>query len=575
VVALVSSPAIFSKSGFATDFTNHLWLSDVAGKNLWASGHPTLFLNATGSGSAVSLTSHAPIGVFNPFFAFYGGTLYAVVGAISELLGDPLVAYVGFIVFMITSAYRGTVILARQAGLSTWWSHLPGLVVVTSAYFVTDIYGRGAWPEFVAGAAIAPMLASASCVVTTSPLKARPMVGLVIYTMLLTGSHNVTMIWGVTVSGLALALLWLAVGFRRVLPWRRIGLVFILATVGCSLNAWFLLPDIRFNGLVQARFFDQGISAMFLDTPGVLFFPFRVVPAASGTPALYVQTPVWLLAWSLLAALVLSIRRKIGGGLRRAWLACVGFVAVILVLLCVASVWTVVPFPWDTIQFPYRLCTYLVYGCAAAVGIAALGAQRAWSNLGRWTRLSLAGGLGVAVVVTATLCAWQLWVPNPLQGTSYTDRAQALASTVRAPMSWYDPGLYADSSARVVNTTANRTLIIKPADVHGDKFSGWVRPPAGMAPIQTNIAGGPYLVKLTGLVRVGRNARGFAVVRRERPGHGPVYVTLATAQNATVVAGWAISLMALLALLAMVAWAAWRKVRGLRRSPSGLRLRGA
>ncbi|HEX3804253.1 MAG TPA: hypothetical protein VHV75_15565 [Solirubrobacteraceae bacterium] len=569
VVALVSSPALFSKSGFATDFTNHLWLSDVAGKNLWAAGHPTFFLNATGNGSATNLTSPAPIGVFSPFFAFYGGTLYAVVGAIAQLLGDPLAAYVGFIVFMIASCYRGTLLLARQAGLSTWWSQLPALVVVTSAYFVTDIYGRGAWPEFVAGAAIAPMLASASAVVKSSPLGTRAMVGLVFYTMLLTGSHNVTMIWGATFSCLAVLFLWVSVGFSMRLPWRRIVVAVVLVAIGCGLNAWFLLPDVRFNGFIQAGSFDKGISAMFLDTPGVLLFPFRTVPSASGTPALFVQAPVWMLAWTLITASVLLTRRKTGSGLWRAWLPCAGLIAVVLVLICVAPVWKVIPFPWDTIQFPYRLCTYLVYAGAAAVAISALALQRAWGRIHMVTRISLGGALAIAVVATVALCVWQLWVPNALQGTSFTNRGHALAQTVSAPMSWYDPGLYADSSAQVVVAPSGRALIINPADVHGDTFSGWVDPPAGMAPIQTNIAGGAYLVKLTGLVRDGRSERGFAVVRREHPGKGRVYVTIATAQNGTVVGGWVISLVALFLVLMIVGWGVLRRARNAARRRGG------
>jgi hypothetical protein len=35
----------------------------------------------------------------------------------------------------------------------------PALAVVTSAYYVTDLYGRGAWPEFMATSAMAPLLA--------------------------------------------------------------------------------------------------------------------------------------------------------------------------------------------------------------------------------------------------------------------------------------------------------------------------------------------------------------------------------------------------------------------------------
>src|ERR1700684_4259907 len=41
VVLLVAAPMLFTKSGFAVDFTNHLWLTWVAGKALAQAGHPS------------------------------------------------------------------------------------------------------------------------------------------------------------------------------------------------------------------------------------------------------------------------------------------------------------------------------------------------------------------------------------------------------------------------------------------------------------------------------------------------------------------------------------------------------
>src|ERR1700722_12562354 len=83
-ILVIAAPLLFTRTGFQVDFTNHLWLSWVAGKGLVQAGHPVYFINTTTEG------------VFNPFFAFYGGTLYMVTGAISELLGGhPTIAYVG------------------------------------------------------------------------------------------------------------------------------------------------------------------------------------------------------------------------------------------------------------------------------------------------------------------------------------------------------------------------------------------------------------------------------------------------------------------------------------------------
>src|ERR1700689_4648117 len=84
VVLVVAAPMLFTNSGFAIDFTNHLWLTWVAGRELAWAGRPDYFINLAHSG------------VFYPFFAFYGGTLFNLTGVISDLLGDhPEIAFVG------------------------------------------------------------------------------------------------------------------------------------------------------------------------------------------------------------------------------------------------------------------------------------------------------------------------------------------------------------------------------------------------------------------------------------------------------------------------------------------------
>jgi hypothetical protein len=121
-VLIVAAPMLFTNSGFAVDFTNHLWLTWAAGKALAQAGHPSYFLNAFG------------VGVFYPWFAFYGGTLYTIVGATSELLGDhAIVAYVGVTTLAIAGTYLSIVWLGRELGLRSWVSHAPALAVVTSA----------------------------------------------------------------------------------------------------------------------------------------------------------------------------------------------------------------------------------------------------------------------------------------------------------------------------------------------------------------------------------------------------------------------------------------------------------
>jgi hypothetical protein len=54
--------------------------------------------------------------------------------------------------------------LGRQFGLRGLIAHAPTLAVVTSAYYITDLYGRGAWTEFIALSAMAAVRASGEAV---------------------------------------------------------------------------------------------------------------------------------------------------------------------------------------------------------------------------------------------------------------------------------------------------------------------------------------------------------------------------------------------------------------------------
>ena len=164
---LVGLPALLSRNGFSLDFTNHLWLVWVQDHAISAQGHPTFFLH----------TAQQSGGVFDPFFMFYGGTLYAVTGALSALLGhSPRVAYVISILLGVAASYGGLLWLARQLGARTWMAHAPAVAFVGGAYYVTNLYGRGAWPEFVATAAIPLLVASGLSVARSRrprPLSAR------------------------------------------------------------------------------------------------------------------------------------------------------------------------------------------------------------------------------------------------------------------------------------------------------------------------------------------------------------------------------------------------------------------
>src|SRR5580704_10049016 len=84
VIILLSAPMIFTTSGMAEDWANHLWYLWQQSKFIRHDHMPSLFLNA------------GPF-LFYPIYAFYGGTIYAISGALTLALGNsPIPTYITF-----------------------------------------------------------------------------------------------------------------------------------------------------------------------------------------------------------------------------------------------------------------------------------------------------------------------------------------------------------------------------------------------------------------------------------------------------------------------------------------------
>jgi hypothetical protein len=551
VVVVVAAPLLFTNSGFAGDFTNHLWAAWVAGRALVQAGHPSYFFNAEGQG------------VFYPFFAFYGGTLYTITGAIADLIGNhPVVAFVGVTTLAVAGSYAGMVWLGRELGLRGWSAHAPALAVVTSAYYITNLYGRAAWPEFMATAVLSPLIASGVHLARTRSWRAPPVLVFVVSTVIFTGSHNITLVWGTTILALTLLIMWLAFGAPRRLPYRRMAMVAGLGIAATLVNAWFLLPNLAYgNDVVIGSTHPDSVGATFFDVPSVLLDPLRYVPSQSTTPALYVQAPDWFLAWGLAAGALLLWRRSATRGLRRAWIGAAVLVALLLGMIMVEPFWSIVPFPFKEIQFVYRLNSYLFYAVAGLVLVGALALQRSASAGPQRTVKGLRFALVGACAISLGLCVWQLWIPNTLTTNAYTDRGEALASVNVLPRTWYDPGSYADARAPVVQAPGNRVLVIQQSEVRGDRFAAWMNVPPGPQPIQTNISAGAYLAHISGLERVGRGVNNYAVVRRIHGGDGPVHVVVETTHSPLIELGWALSALAILGILALLVVLLLRGIR--------------
>lgn len=536
---VVAGPALFTRNGFGLDFTNHLWLSWVQQQAISAHGAPTYFVSAS------------PVGIDYPVFIFYGGSLYALTGALGALFfGHIIVAFVAVCTIAVAAAYGGMLWLARQLGARTWAAHAPAITFCASAYYVTNLYARGAWPEFVATSMVPLLLASGWWLMRAARLRAGPCILFVVACVVFSGSHNITLLLG-TLTILAFAiLLRLALAGEPMPSAHRLAQIAGLALLGLAANAWFLLPDLVNAGRtrISAVRFAWSASGDF-NAAALMFDPFRRAPASSTTPALYVQAPVWLLAWALTAAGVLWTGAR--PALRRTTVAVAVVLGGLLLAIMDGAVWNAVPTIIRDVQVPYRLNTYVALCVAGLVLVWVLtlesSARRRRTALGA----ALAGALGVSVA----LCLWQLWAADNRNPRSYHDRGNALVSTAVAPRTWYDVDSYDDRS-QPITSTGGRVLIVAPGRVRSDDVTLSVAAPPGRAPFAMDLAAGPYAVRVGGdLVRDGRAPHGAAVLRRVGPGAGPATLTLATA-GGVITAGRGISLIAVaVMLLALIATA--------------------
>src|SRR3954451_4072155 len=227
------APILLTDRTFASDWGNHYWLIYMQGLDIKALHEPSIYLQST-------------LGAFYPYYAFYGGTFYAVGGLVADVSSTDVamvLAYGG----AIAANYLGWTWMARMAGVSGWRAQLPGLIAVTAPIAVTNLYGRGGIPEVV-GTSMLPLVAAAAIALVREPrLRLRDMAAFVVGLVFLTGSHALSMAWGLAFLALLGALLaaccWPFVKARAM---RLLALAWLGVLAAC-VNAWMLGPTLAFH----------------------------------------------------------------------------------------------------------------------------------------------------------------------------------------------------------------------------------------------------------------------------------------------------------------------------------------
>ncbi len=317
-------------------------------------------------GSLLHYTVNSPVtGSFYPTYAMYGGTLYAATALVGGVVGSDWFAYGLTYLAAFAAAFTGVLWLARMAGLGADMAVLVSLVYVTSAYYLSNPYGRGAWPEFIATSAFPLVLAAVVSVLRADHPSRRSMAILIVATVVWSGSHLISVVYGTLFAILIGVTLALAATAPRTWPRPRSALLAMAAiSAALAINGWFLVPQAVY---ARSTLVSSQVSTIYstqLTHFEVLLSPFPAVSRISTVPHLYTNLPTLPLLWALAVLLVSSRRRSLG---RLAWLTA-ALLAGYIALMASHRGWALVPRFLYVIQFPYRLLTYATLViCALAV----------------------------------------------------------------------------------------------------------------------------------------------------------------------------------------------------------------
>jgi hypothetical protein len=553
LIGALAWPLLFTDKVFNPDWDNHLWYMWHQSQAIRANGFPSLYLNYSGA-------------IFYPYYAFYGGTLYAVAGTLSLLLGNaPLETYVLSYLLGFAAAYGGWYWMAHMFGLRGWLVHVPGVIFVTSAPYLTTIYGFADWPEFLAVSVIPLMIASGLSVLRSPQRRIWPSVALVGSSIMLYGSHAITAIWGTTIMLLGvLAMIVCIRDVRHSMTRTAVTRVLALIVPALLVNAWFILPAAAYESQTVAaasypHFRHLLRSSTYVVAAGHLFtLSIAKVPGTFVTVALPVLAIVWVIGG---AAALLLMRR--GGAWMQALLLVAGATALLVVLMTHASLILALPRVYAILQYSLRLDTFVVMGVVGALMIVLVLAGQGGLNMPRWCWLL--APIAILSVVGAL---------RQIDGyKNAKNRSVALASYL-SPV-YEQEGLlaYVDDKLPILQTPLAE-VDFPSAKVPGNDVAALVHQPPGRR-VDTNLRAMPHLIHISGARIVGTDSQANDVLEIiARPGastpssvHGPhsstagVRIVAGPARNLPVVIGHWLTIFALVFLAAELGLIAVRQNR--------------
>jgi hypothetical protein len=547
-IAAVSWPLLFSNATFNKDWLNHLWYMWHESVAIREQHVPSLFLDYSR-------------GIFYPVYAFYGGTLYALVGTLSLALGDaPLQTYILTYLIGFGCAYGGWYWTARIFGVRGWRAHIPGIVFVTSASYLTTVYVLGDWPEFTAVSMMPLMIAAGLSVLRAPRLRFGPAIALAASSVVFFGSHLITLVWGASTLGVVGIVLLACVPAARHAATRAGALrVAAIMIPGLLVSAWFLLPTAAYESHTLIAHTYPHFRTYLRETMFTVAAPglFKLSRAPTPGSIVSLALPILAIAWVIASIPLLAWSGRRGTWMRTA-LVIATATAALTVLMTHAGLILALPRVYSTLQFGFRVESFVLLGISGALLAVLAATADAGPRLRRWTWLL------VPIALVSVIGAIEQTGAHP----HGQDRSTALASFTTPIHERLGQLDYLDDELPSYNTEAPFVAFPIETAMRDGRVSEVVPVPADRL-IATNIRGGPELVKVAGARIVGHNPETDDVLEVTSPSapssagraRATAIITVGPGDSFPIVGGRIISLLALVALAGQLGWIAVARAR--------------
>jgi hypothetical protein len=491
-----------------------------------------------------SYFAHNASGVFDPHYAFYGGTLYTLTGIVSVVIGHEA-AYAAAWIWAFMMAYGGLYWLARQAGARPWPAHIPSIVFVSSPWYLSSIYVWGSWGQNTAFSALLLVLAAGFSIMRADRLKPLPALALAVGVLFYTGSHSLTLAWASTaMTVLGVVFFALVPGFRRLFHRRGLLRIAVVAIPAGLVNAWFMFPAIAYQGQTwignnyqMAQSFL--LSSMYYVQPQHILTLTRD-RADPLQPHLALQLPLLATAWLVVGLLIVRPHW------RSQWLR-----TAVLMLIAGVGMWQLMthsswilglPHPYDQIQAPYRLEAYINIAIAGGLIATLALIARAGPGVRRWTWIMVPI---LAIVLLQARAQLREPLTTNLIGPQWNRPAAYLTGDTKLGMADY----VNDEVSEYQPTQQFPFVVFDPAKAEQEDHAvATVNAQPGEY-VASNLKASNPLIKVEGAKIAARDQNGNAfleIADNAKPGAAKITVT--TAHPFPVVAGRLVTLVGLLGL---------------------------